>query len=61
MIGFGLSDEQLSRIHGLMWFFSQGLANLFLIDAGDDEDPMAIAEEYLMRAGRAVVEFERNH
>ena len=57
----GLSDEQLSRIHGLMWFFSQGLANLFLIDAGDDEDPMAIAEEYLMRAGRAVVEFERNH
>jgi AcrR family transcriptional regulator len=57
----GLSDEQLSPSHGLMWFFSQGLANLFLIDAGDDEDPMAIAEEYLMRAGRAVVEFERNH
>ncbi len=53
----GLSDEQLTRIHGLMWFFSQGLANLFLVET--DEDPMPMASEYLMLAGRAVVEFER--
>ncbi len=55
----GLRDDQLKRIHALMWFFSQGLANLFLAET--DEDPMAMAAEYLMRAGQAVVEFERNH
>lgn len=53
----GLNDDQLTRIHGLMWFFSQGLANLFLAET--DEDPMPMAAEYLMLAGRAVVEFER--
>jgi AcrR family transcriptional regulator len=53
----GLSYTQLARIHALMWFFSQGLATLFVSDVGGD--PMAIAEEYLELAGRAVIEAER--
>lgn len=52
----GLTDEQLCRIHTLMWFFSQGLATLFF--AGLDEDPMERAKELLMLAGRAVLEAE---
>lgn len=53
-----LSDEQLIRIHALMWFFSQGLVTL--LDSESDEDPMQAAEEYLTLAGRAVIEFEIN-
>ena len=52
----GLSDEQLTRINALMWFFSQGLATLFFADL--QSDPMEAAEEYLLLAGRAVIEFE---
>ena len=51
-----LSDAQLTRIHALMWFFSQGLASLFLSET--EGDPMKTATEYLMLAGRAVIEFE---
>lgn len=51
-----LSDEQLTRVHALMWFFSQGLSTLFQSDA--EGDVMATATEYLMLAGRAVIEFE---
>jgi AcrR family transcriptional regulator len=53
-----LSDEQLARIHALMWFFSQGLSSLFFSET--EEDPMARAQEYLMLAGRAVIGFEMN-
>mgnify|MGYP002725716086 CR=1 FL=1 len=54
----GLTDEQLGRIHALMWFFSQGLSSLFFAEM--DEDPMEKAQEYLMLAGRAVIGFELN-
>ena len=54
----GLSDEQLTRIHALLWFFSQGLSSLFFSDL--DEDPMAKAQEYMLLAGRAVIGFELN-
>ncbi len=53
----GMSDAQLTRINELMWFFSQGLATLFVADT--DEDPMPMAIQYLQLAGRAVIEFER--
>ena len=52
-----MSDEQLARINTLMWFFSQGLATLFA-SSEMDGDPMRLAVEYLMLAGRAVVELE---
>jgi len=52
----GLSDEQLTRVNALMWFFSQGLATLFFADL--DGDPMDTAVEYMLLAGRAVIEFE---
>ena len=51
-----LSDEALTRVAALMWFFSQGLAHLFFADTG--EDPMPKAQEYLEQAGRAVITFE---
>lgn len=51
-----LSDEQLGRIHALMWFFSQGLSSLFFCEM--EGDPMARAQEYLLLAGRAVIGFE---
>lgn len=51
-----LSDEQLTRVHALMWFFSQGLATLFLSET--EGDPLKTATEYLVVAGRAVIEFE---
>ena len=51
-----LTDEQLTRIHALMWFFSQGLAHLFFADS--DGDPMQMAKDYLQQAGRAVIAFE---
>jgi len=51
-----LSDEQLTRVNALMWFFSQGLVHLVLADA--DEDPMPRAQAYLEQAGRAVITFE---
>ena len=54
-----LSDDQLTRVHARMWFFSQGLATLFLSET--EEDPMKTATEYLMLAGRAVIEFELGH
>ncbi len=53
-----LSDRQLARINTLMWLFSQGVATLFLSEQA--EDPMEQAEEYLMLAGRAVIESELN-
>jgi AcrR family transcriptional regulator len=53
----GLTDEQLTRINALMFFFSQGLATLF--GAELDQDPMSMATEYLALAGQAVVELER--
>jgi len=53
-----LSDEQLGRIHALMWFFSQGLATLFLSDP--DGDPMPMAEELVKQAGQAVIAFQLN-
>lgn len=55
----GLSDEQLTRVNALMWFFSQGISTLFFADL--DGDPMEAAEEYLLLAGRAVIEFEINN
>jgi AcrR family transcriptional regulator len=51
-----LSDEALTRIHNLMWFFSQGLTTLFLTPGA--KNPMRTAEEYLRLAGQAVVEIE---
>ena len=51
-----LGQQQLTRIHNLMWFFSQGLATLFLVPGA--RDPMRTAEEYLRLAGQAVVELE---
>ena len=51
-----LSDEQLTRINALMWFFSQGLGTLFVADL--DGDTFALAERYLKLAGQAVVTFE---
>ncbi len=51
-----LSDEQLTRINTLMWFFSQGLATLLFSEL--EEDSMALAEKYLGLAGRAVLEQE---
>jgi len=51
-----LTDEQLTRVNALMWFFSQGLAHLVL--AATDEDPMPRAQEYLEQAGRAVIASE---
>ena len=54
----GLSDEQLTRIHALMWFFSQGLSSLFFSEI--EGDPMAKAQEYMLLAGRAVIGFELN-
>jgi AcrR family transcriptional regulator len=53
----GLTDEQLTRINALMFFFSQGLATLFSAELA--QDPMSLATEYLMLAGQAVVELER--
>lgn len=53
-----LGAEQIKRIHNVLWFFSQGLATLFLHDS--DEDPMPLAEEYLKLAGQAVIAFEMN-
>jgi AcrR family transcriptional regulator len=53
----GLTDQQLTRINALMFFFSQGLATLFGADMA--QDPMPVAMEYLMLAGQAVVELER--
>ncbi len=54
----GLTDEQLVRIHALLWFFSQGLSSLFFAEM--EGDPMDKAVEYLMLAGRAVIGFELN-
>ncbi|MBW2457285.1 MAG: hypothetical protein JRI68_22445 [Deltaproteobacteria bacterium] len=51
-----LSDDQIRRIHALLWFFSQGLATLFVSDV--EGDPMPMAQELLMQAGRAVIAFE---
>ncbi len=51
-----LTDERLTRIHALMWFFGQGVAQMILADP--DGDPMAQAQEFLMLAGRAVIGFE---
>ncbi len=51
-----LSDEQLTRIHALMWFFSQGLATLVFGDT--DGDAMLRARAYLEQAGRAVIAAE---
>ncbi len=52
-----LSDEQLTRIHTLLWFFSQGVSTLLFTET---ENAMSLAEEYLMRAGQAVIGFELN-
>lgn len=52
----GLSEDQLARINTLMWFFSQGVATLFFSE--QEGDPMELAEEYLLLAGRAVIEAE---
>lgn len=48
-----LSEEQLRRIHALMWIFAQGLAVL----VGPDSRPDAMDEagEYLAQAGQAIV------
>ncbi len=53
----GLTDEQLTRVNTLLWFFSQGLATLFI--SSFEGDPMPMAVEYLKLAAQAVVEFER--
>ncbi len=52
-----MSDEQLSRIHTLLWFFSHGLSSLFVTEDAE-EDPMGRARELLMQAGRAVISWE---
>lgn len=51
-----LSEEQLRRIHALMWIFAQGLATL----VGPQSPPNALddAKAYLAMAGRAVVAWE---
>jgi AcrR family transcriptional regulator len=54
-----LSDEQLTRINALMWFFSQGLGTLFVAELSGD--PFPLAERYLRLAGEAVVTFETKH
>jgi AcrR family transcriptional regulator len=51
-----LSDEQLTRVHALMWFFGQGVAHIFFSEY--EGDPMERAQDYLELAGRAVVELE---
>jgi AcrR family transcriptional regulator len=52
-----MDDEQLRRIHTLLWFFSQGLATVF--EASTDHDPMPMAKEYLGIAGQAVIAWEQ--
>ena len=51
-----LDDDQLRRIHTLLWFFSQGLATVF--DSATGADPMPMAREYLALAGQAVIAWE---
>ncbi len=50
-----LTEGQLTRIHTLLWFFSQGLTSLFLSQTQNHTDPMELAEQYLQEAGRAVI------
>ena len=52
-----MDDEQLHRIHALLWFFSQGIASLFR--ANIPYDPMPLARHYLDTAGMAVIEWEK--
>ncbi len=52
-----MSDDQLRRIHTLLWFFSQGIASVFTADTGEDAMPMA--REYLALAGQAVIAHEQ--
>ncbi len=54
----GLTDDQLTRIHTMLWFFSQGLTVLFATE--QDSDPIETAVHYLRMAGRAFIEFEHN-
>ena len=54
----GFTMEQLTRIHSLLWFFSQGVATLF--ESETTEDPMRLATDHLIRAGQAVIAFEMN-
>lgn len=51
-----LTDEQLTRIHTLMWLFSMGASTL-VVDS-TRPDAMETAATYLMQAGQAVVEQE---
>ena len=51
-----LGDEELGRIHALMWLFSQGAATLLLSEG--EGDPMCLAEGYLALAGESVINFE---
>lgn len=52
-----MDDNQLRRIHTLLWFFSQGIATVFAADT--EEDPMPMAREYLTLAGHAVIAYEK--
>jgi AcrR family transcriptional regulator len=53
-----LSDEQLQRIHNLLWFFSQGIVSVFSANLG--QDPMPMARALLAQAGQAVIAWERS-
>ncbi len=53
-----LTDEQLTRIHDQLWFFSQGLTSLFLTGSEVGPATRSIAQNYLRMAGMAVIGFE---
>jgi len=52
-----MEDDQLQRIHALLWFFSRGIATLF--KSKTPVDPMPLARHYLDTAGMAVIEWEK--
>ncbi len=53
-----LTDDQLTRIHDQLWFFSQGLTNLFLGDGEVGPGTRQRAQQCLKMAGMAVIGFE---
>jgi AcrR family transcriptional regulator len=50
------SEAQLIRVHDLTWTFTQGLAAM--VGPASSRMTMALAREYLQRAGLAVIQFE---
>ncbi|MFH1468124.1 MAG: helix-turn-helix domain-containing protein [Pseudomonadota bacterium] len=53
----GLDDEQLRRVHTMLWFIAQGAAVLFERD--DSEEAQKLARSYGSLAGTAIIEWVR--